>query len=47
MALTLESHLDELISDLKDSKFPLGAPKPQKRIGELEGSCFVCKRIEL
>ncbi len=46
MALTLESHLKELQDDLKDGI--LGAPgsKPMKRIGELEGSCYVCKRIQ-
>ena len=46
MALTLESHLKELQGDLKEGI--LGAPgaKPMKRIGELEGSCYVCKRIQ-
>ncbi len=45
MALTLESHLMELQKDLKEGI--LGAPgsRPMKRVGELEGSCYVCKRI--
>lgn len=45
MALTLESHLDELISDLKSGGI-LNPSKPQKRISELEASCYVCRRIE-
>ena len=47
MALTLESHLDELKKELKDSG--LGGStgnKPIKRIGELEKTCYVCERIE-
>ena len=45
MALTLESHLMELQKDIKEGI--LGAPgsRPMKRVGELEGSCYVCKRI--
>lgn len=46
MALTLESHLDELISDLKGGALPLMGAKPQKRISELEASCYVCRRID-
>ena len=46
MALTLESHLDELISDLKGGSLPLMGAKPQKRISELEASCYVCRRID-
>ena len=45
MALTLESHLDELIGDLKSGGL-LGTNKPQKRIAELEASCYVCRRID-
>ena len=47
MALTLESHLKELQADIKDGGL-FGAPgsKPVKRIGELEQSCYVCKRIQ-
>ena len=46
MALTLESHLDELISDLKSGGILSMQNKPQKRIAELECSCYVCKRID-
>ena len=48
MALTLESHLDELKKELKDSGLIGGGTgaKPVKRIGELEASCYVCDRIE-
>ena len=46
MALTLESHLDELKKEIKDSGFGGGmGNKPIKRIGELEESCYVCDRI--
>lgn len=46
MALTLESHLDQLKKELKDSGFGGGmGNKPIKRIGELEQSCYVCERI--
>lgn len=45
MALTLESHLKELKKDIKAGG--LGAPgaRPIKRIGELESTCYVCRRI--
>ena len=48
MALTLESHLDELKRELKDGGLIGGGTgaKPVKRIGELEASCYVCDRIE-
>ena len=47
MALTLESHLDELKKELKDSGLGGGTGnKPIKRIGELEKTCYVCERIE-
>ncbi len=45
MALTLESHLDELRGEIKDAPlFPAGA-RAKKRIGELEESCYICERI--
>ena len=46
MALTMESHLHDLQKDLKDSL--LGAPGQRaiRRIEKLEGSCYVCGRIE-
>lgn len=46
MALTLESHLDELISDLKGGGLISPAAKQRKRVEELESSCYVCKRID-
>ena len=47
MALTLESHLSELKDEIKDGKlFSAPGQRPMKRIAELEGSCYVCKRIE-
>ncbi len=47
MALTLESHLGELADEIKDRGFGGGmGNKPIKRIGELENSCYICKRIE-
>ena len=47
MALTLESHLDQLKKELKDGGLGGGmGNKPIKRIGELEQSCYVCDRIE-
>ena len=47
MALTLESHLDELSGEIKDGKlFAKPGDRPVKRIGELEQSCYVCRRIE-
>ena len=47
MALTLESHLAEICEDIKDGKVfsPAGA-NAIRRIGELECSCYVCRRIE-
>ena len=46
MALTLESHLDQLKKELRDGGLGGGVGnKPIKRIGELEQSCYVCDRI--
>ena len=47
MALTLESHLAELAGEIHEGGF-LSAPgqKPIKRIGALEESCYVCRRID-
>ena len=50
MALTLESHLDELRREITDN--PLASltggagKKAERRIGDLESSCYVCGRIE-
>lgn len=47
MALTLESHLDELSKEIRDGGIGGGnGSKPVKRIGALEQSCYVCERIE-
>lgn len=50
MALTLESHLNELKSDLSRGLLGslLGRPaaRPASRIAELERSCYVCERVE-
>ena len=46
MALTLESHLAELKKDLKGGMLVKRGDKAVKRIEKLEGSCFVCRRIE-
>lgn len=50
MALTLESHLAELQKDLRAGLLGnlVGRPdaRPQKRIAELERSCYVCERID-
>ena len=46
MALTLESHLEELTCELRDGGIGGGmGNKPIKRISELEDSCYVCERI--
>ena len=45
MALTLESHLKELQSDIKEGAFGTPGKKPLARITELEGNCYVCRRI--
>ena len=47
MALTLESHLNELRSEIKDGGFfSKPGEKPIKRISDLHNSCYVCRRIE-
>ena len=46
MALTLESHLDELKKEIKDGGLSAGSgKKPVSRISELEKTCYVCERI--
>ncbi len=47
MALTLESHLDELRKEIRDGGLGGGqGNKPMRRIAELEETCYVCRRIE-
>ena len=46
MALTLESHLDELKKDMKGNLLTKSGDKAVKRIEKLECTCFVCRRIE-
>ncbi|MBO4791185.1 MAG: hypothetical protein J6V48_06980 [Clostridia bacterium] len=45
MALTLESHLDELRSEVGDLPLLVPGSRARHRIEELEGSCYVCRRI--
>ena len=46
MALTLESHLEELKRELKDGRLGGGmGNKPIKRISQREQTCYVCERI--
>lgn len=46
MALTLESHLDELRGEIKDGIIGKPGDKAIKRIAKLEEDCYVCQRIE-
>ena len=46
MALTLESHLDELRKDISDGLIGKPGEKALKRISKLEDDCYVCNRIE-
>ena len=46
MALTLESHLDEIRKDISDGLIGKPGEKALKRIEKLEGDCYVCNRIE-
>lgn len=47
MALTMESHLSELRSEIKGGGlFAQPGANAIKRIGELECSCYVCRRID-
>ena len=49
MALTLESHINDLIADTKESALNLLSPagaKAEKRIGRLMDDCYVCARID-
>lgn len=49
MALMLESHLNELRKDTNGkglSALKGVGVEPMKRLGELEGTCYVCGRIE-
>ena len=46
MALTLESHLDELRREIRDGGLGSGqGNKPIKRISALEADCYICERI--
>ncbi len=47
MALTLESHLDELREDMKGGFLKNASDCAIKRIDALDKSCYVCNRIEL
>ena len=41
MALTLESHINDLIKETKSGLLSKDGSKAEKRIGELEKSCYV------
>ncbi len=45
MALTLESHLNELRGEIEGGILGAEGKKPIVRIGELEESCYVCERV--
>jgi len=46
MALTLESHIAELMEDIKDKPLAKAGDRAIKRISALESTCYVCRRIE-
>lgn len=46
LALMLESHLTEVDGMLSDGVLGAKGEKPIRRLTELEGSCYVCARIE-
>ena len=46
MALTLESHLDTLKKDLSPNVLAAMFQKPGARVEKLEGSCYICSRVE-
>ncbi len=46
MALTLESHLAVLGKEIKEKPLSKPGEPAIKRIGALENSCYVCRRIE-
>ena len=46
MALTLESHLDTLKKDLSPNLLASLFSKPESRVDKLEGSCYICGRVE-
>jgi hypothetical protein len=45
MALTMESHLDELRGEISDGLIGAKGARAKKRLGELDGTCYVCSRI--
>lgn len=46
MALTLESHLDELRRDVADKPLMVRGYPARARIAELQSTCYVCGRID-
>ncbi len=46
MALTLESHLDELRKEIEDKPLLVPGYPARARIEELESTCYVCGRID-
>lgn len=45
MALTLESHLDQLRKEVSDLPLTVPGTRARARIHELEEDCYVCRRI--
>ncbi|MBO5967396.1 MAG: hypothetical protein J6S14_02725 [Clostridia bacterium] len=46
MALTLESHLDQLRKEVGDLPLMVPGTRARARIAELEEDCYVCRRID-
>ena len=46
MALTLESHLDQLRKEVGDLPLTVPGTRARARIHELEEDCYVCRRID-
>ncbi len=46
MALTLESHLDQLRREVDDKPLVVAGFPARSRIAELESDCYICRRID-
>jgi hypothetical protein len=46
MALTMESHLDELRGESSDGLIGAKGSRAKKRLSELDSTCYVCSRID-
>jgi len=47
LALTLESHLKQLRSEVADKPLLVSGFPARQRLGELDGSCYVCRRVSV